>query len=96
MTPYYRGGGDVDDDCGGGCCLPEHNIYYKDGYCSLTGCQEDGDCPADAVCAGDFWDFTPWENYCAKTCTTNDDCRLPEYACLQTGSGGTACTPNFW
>lgn len=85
-----------DTDCGGGCCLPEHNVYYKDGYCSLTGCQEDGDCPTDAACAGDFWDFTPWEKYCAKTCTTEDDCRFPEYACLPTESGETACTPNFF
>lgn len=83
-------------DCGGGCCLPEHQVYFKDNYCSLTGCATDADCPADATCAMDPWEITAWESYCAQRCEGDDECRFPDYACLATASGATACKPNFW
>ena len=82
-------------DCGGGCCLPEYQVYFHDNYCSIPDCSGNEDCPSDAVCTADFWE-TPWESYCAGLCNSDDDCRLPEYACLPTESGVTACKPNFW
>lgn len=84
-----------DDDCGGGCCLPEYQVYFHDNYCSVPDCSGDEDCPSDAVCAMDPW-ATPWDSYCAAICETDGDCRFPDYACLLVESGKTACKPNFW
>ena len=86
-----------DDDCGSGCCLPEVDaMYFLGNYCSVTGCQSDGDCPADAACAPEVHPSVPWDSYCAKLCEKDSDCRFPEYYCGWVGGETNACVPNAW
>jgi hypothetical protein len=87
----------TDAECGGGCCVPPFaDVYFWDGYCSLTGCSTDADCPSDGVCANSYYAAVPFDTYCAEVCTSDDDCRFPEYACLAVDGGTTVCRPNFW
>lgn len=59
---------------------------FPGGYCSRT-CVTDGDCPADALCAGD--------KECRRHCTADADCRQAEgYACgFPSGTTSGVCLP---
>ncbi|MDX2091385.1 MAG: hypothetical protein SFX73_26230 [Kofleriaceae bacterium] len=86
------------DDCDDGStqmCLP-----FKGGYCGLTGCAHDTDCPADAACIA----HDDGVNYCFRTCATKADCNANRDAeneanCSSTAvfvdgdAGRKACTP---
>lgn len=87
---------ETDADCGGGCCLRQVEVYFEGNYCTLLGCESDDDCPADAACVAQNNPFLPVDDYCGKRCTSDDDCRFPEYACLAIDGGATVCRPNFW
>ena len=85
------------DDCGGGCCLPEQdNGHFMGNYCSVLGCNGDTDCPDDAVCAENTNPFVPWMRYCAKRCSADEECRVPEYLCLPTSGGDSGCVPGLF
>lgn len=48
-------------------CLTE----FKGGYCGLTGCTKDADCPAGSLCVGELG-----KNYCFLECTDKTQCNL--------------------
>lgn len=47
-------------------CLTE----FKGGYCGLSDCTEDLDCPLDSACIA----YTATESYCFRTCVDKPDC----------------------
>jgi hypothetical protein len=58
---------DEDEDCSGDLsCM----LDALGGYCTITGCSGDGDCPSDARCVS--WDDT--KTYCAVNCDSGSDC----------------------
>ncbi len=73
---------DADTACGGGCC--HSTDRFGGGYCTLFDCENDQDCPSNAICAPSLG--TGGHPYCAKRCTSNDDCRADEY--YYCGPGG--------
>ena len=56
-------------DCttAGEICLTE----FKGGYCGLTGCLHDTDCPQGSACVTDNG-----ANFCFLVCNTKTDCNL--------------------
>lgn len=52
-----------------------------DGYCTVAACDPNG-CPDDALCiAFNAHASRITRRYCMAACTTDDDCRTPEYRC---------------
>ena len=43
---------------------------FAGGYCGLTGCTADADCPTDAICIT----HTDGVNYCFRTCVDKPEC----------------------
>ncbi|MDH5671709.1 MAG: hypothetical protein OEZ06_06140 [Myxococcales bacterium] len=73
---------------------------FKGGYCGLTGCAADADCPAGAACIA----HVDGKNYCFRVCIEKIDCnrnRAPDVEAncsanidfAQGGKGGKACVP---
>lgn len=72
---------------------------FKGGYCGLSGCTSDADCPDDAVCVT----HTDAVNYCFRACDDKADCNANrdeenESNCssnIDRADGGTtkACIP---
>lgn len=72
---------------------------FKGGYCGLTGCTKDADCPTDSMCVT----HTDGKNYCFRTCNTKADCNANRTAAneancssniVRVGSGNQkACVP---
>lgn len=86
----------TDAECGGGCCLtPVEEVYFMGGYCSRIDCASDNDCPSDSACVSNPHPQVPIQSFCGLRCAIHDDCRSPEYACLET-DGADVCRPNFW
>lgn len=56
--------GDADDEVQL-VCLPN----FKGGYCGLTGCTADADCPAKSICVTEAG-----TNYCFRTCLDKPEC----------------------
>jgi hypothetical protein len=45
-------------------------LAFKGGYCGVTGCAEDLDCPDGSACIA----HTDQVNYCFRICATKDEC----------------------
>jgi hypothetical protein len=43
---------------------------FKGGYCGLSNCTSNADCPDDAICVT----HDDAQNYCFKTCTDKSEC----------------------
>jgi hypothetical protein len=71
-------GGDEADEigigaqCGPGaeCPTGQMCLAFKGGYCGLSGCAHDTDCPGSSGCVA----HTDGMNYCFRTCTVKEDC----------------------
>jgi hypothetical protein len=60
---------------------------FRNGYCSMSGCQADSACnDSNALCGGLFG-----ETYCLEVCSNSTDCRTG-YICARFG-GDKACAP---
>ncbi len=79
MTFAFACGDDADDlgigaQCAGNEeCDADTNqtcLAFKGGYCGLTGCTGDVDCPDDSACIM----HTDGVNYCFRTCIDKIDC----------------------
>lgn len=94
----------VDGDCAGepGSCLQSvtfggfAQVDFPGGYCTLTGCQDDADCPDGSAC------FTATGMPgCNKLCESDADCRKDEgYTCAAVplpfaSDNRTFCQPPF-
>ncbi|MBN1944699.1 MAG: hypothetical protein JW797_03440 [Bradymonadales bacterium] len=97
MEEGYVGDPCEDDTvCGGGCCLFGMDGRFFNNYCTLLGCTTDEECPVDGVCVEQTNPFVPIDDYCARICEEDEDCRdWPYYACLDVGDGKKACVPNL-
>lgn len=72
---------------------------FKGGYCGLTGCSSNEDCPEDSLCVT----HTDNTNYCFRSCTDKSECNENRDADVEsncssnitrTDGGGTkACVP---
>jgi hypothetical protein len=71
-------------DCttSGEVCLTE----FKGGYCGLSGCLHDGDCPQGSACVTDNG-----TNFCFLVCGTKTDCNL--HRSLENESDCTSSLP---
>ena len=59
------------DDCNPdiqATCLPQ----FKGGYCGLTGCTGDADCPEASACIR----HTDGESYCFRVCLDKAECNV--------------------
>jgi len=83
---------ETDGACGGGCCIASMGEHFPGGYCSLPDCETDLDCPADAACIENRNPAVNVGRYCAQRCTSSDECRTPDYDCLEFGQQ-TVCRP---
>jgi hypothetical protein len=72
-------GGGADDlgvgaQCTGNdqCDSDTHQVclMFKGGYCGLSGCTHDADCPTDSKCVM----HTDGMNYCFRTCLDKPEC----------------------
>lgn len=86
---------DCDDELAQTCLT-----QFKGGYCGITGCAHDTDCPADSACIR----HDDQINYCFRTCGTKADCNanrdpVNEANCSSTAifvdgdMGRKACSP---
>jgi hypothetical protein len=73
---------------------------FKGGYCGLTGCAHDADCPTDSACVA----HTDGHAYCFRTCADKLECNANrdvanEANCssnvqfTDTANGRKACVP---
>ena len=73
--------------------------HFKGGYCGLSGCTGDADCPSDARCVT----HTDAQNYCFRTCvdksecnanrTTDNEANCSSNITLVGGGNAKACVP---
>ncbi len=83
-------------DCTGGanalCIAAEDNPAWLDGYCLITGCEQQGNaCPDGSVCT--LIGGGP-EKYCMQSCTEDADCIREGYRCLDAdGNQQKECFP---
>lgn len=54
------------DDCNDG----QSCLSFKGGYCGVSGCQANSDCPDSAVCVT----HTDGKNYCFRACADKAEC----------------------
>ena len=59
-------------------CNDQTNDGFPGGYCSQEPCSTVAVCPDCATCAH----LGGEANACWKTCTTDNDCRAPDYGCF--------------
>ena len=45
-------------------------LAFKGGYCGISGCTHDSDCPESSACIA----HTDGTNYCFRTCADKPDC----------------------
>jgi hypothetical protein len=63
------------------------NYDLEGGYCTVTGCMDDTQCPQGAGC------FTQTRN-CLKKCTNNNQCRpMDDYQCASLNGSQNLCVP---
>jgi len=77
-------------------CKDPGNDGFPAGYCTVTSCNSVALCPKGSTCA----DLTGESAAaCYKICSTNADCRAPDYACYElgalyvSGAGTKICHP---
>ncbi|HVK82522.1 MAG TPA: hypothetical protein VM513_00375 [Kofleriaceae bacterium] len=73
------------DDCNpdiGPTCLTQ----FKGGYCGLTGCQLDADCPEDSACVM----HDDGVNYCFRICADKAQCNANRDVDNEANCSGTA------
>lgn len=75
---------DEDADCGD--ALDCRTDFFPGGYCT-AGCT--GSCPDSGGCqeTSDIFDPAPATSYCFLGCTSDPDCRGPQYACKRLTDG---------
>lgn len=55
---------------------------YPGGYCTLIGCSDSTRCPSGSLCLGMGAEIGEPTPFCARTCTSNSECRMG-YGCVQ-------------
>lgn len=60
----------VSDDCLQDDIVQQCLTQFKGGYCGVTGCTADADCPASSACVA----HTDGTNYCFRTCIDKAEC----------------------
>lgn len=61
----------ADDECNQDIEPPLHCLSgFKGGYCGLSNCTGDQDCPEDSICVH----HTDGTNYCFRACTDKAEC----------------------
>ncbi|NOY90195.1 MAG: hypothetical protein GXP55_03220 [Deltaproteobacteria bacterium] len=97
-TEYGQPCASVRGACQGGSCMSEFETGFPGSYCAYSGCDasaaDDADgCPGTGVCIEAGGSTT-----CLAGCTSDSDCRAPDYACRPIDSArperGKACVPS--
>ena len=101
------GGGNADDlgigaQCANTdeCAAAQTCLSFKGGYCGVSGCTHDVDCPVNSACIA----HDDGIKYCFRTCATKTDCNANrdvanEANCssssvfVDPAAGRKACTP---
>ena len=60
----------VADDCNQDGIAQQCLQQFKGGYCGVTGCASNADCPTDSACVT----HDDGQNYCFRTCQSKDEC----------------------
>lgn len=81
---------ELNADCAGGTCLQEPE--YPLGYCTTLYCESAPECARLAVVSACYVPPTGADNFCARVCTADEECR-DGYECLNVVGSQGVCVP---
>ncbi|MBM4395251.1 MAG: hypothetical protein FJ087_06130 [Deltaproteobacteria bacterium] len=72
---------EIGDDCSTNTDCGENRICdtsQPGGYCTVTPCRDDSECPGESICV----EFSVDATYCMRACSDLKPCRV-EYECVR-------------